>query len=259
MNRLLKVSISLNLALAGGMMWIWLERHPVSQAVPKTLPPTNAGAAIAPPVTSGAALEPFRWSQLEATDYHIYVKNLRGIGCPEPTLRAIVTADVHAACQVQARELEGKISALGAVSWTNQISADDTKAALDSELQQIPAEEAAMINDLLGYQPVPAKVANKRQPKPDRPIALPLAMQEIDPTVMNLNDGQKQVIAEIRQNFLEQVGGANQDPTDPAYLERWQRAQPAADAMMRGMLGTSFYQFYQLAASGNNQGPETNP
>jgi hypothetical protein len=94
---------------------------------------------------------------------------------------------------------------------------------------------------------------------------MPLVLQSIDLTTMNLSDDQKQVIADIRQSFLDQIGGTNQDPNDPAYLERWQQAQPEADSMLRGMLGTSFFQDYQLVANnqtanaGNGQEPAANP
>lgn len=36
----------------------------------------------------------FQWQQIESTNYVDYVKNLRSIGCPEQTLRDIVSADV---------------------------------------------------------------------------------------------------------------------------------------------------------------------
>jgi hypothetical protein len=87
----------------------------------------------------------------------------------------------------------------------------------------------------------------------DSAIVLPLALQGIDLAAMNLSDDQKQVIAGVRQNFLAQIGGTNQDPDDPAYLQRWQQAQPAADDMLRAMLGTSIYQNYQLTALQNGQ------
>jgi hypothetical protein len=36
----------------------------------------------------------FHWSQLESADYREYIANLRGIGCPEPTIRDIILTDV---------------------------------------------------------------------------------------------------------------------------------------------------------------------
>lgn len=38
----------------------------------------------------------FQWSQLESTNFPSYVANLRGVGCPEQTLRDIIAAEVQA-------------------------------------------------------------------------------------------------------------------------------------------------------------------
>ena len=57
-----------------------------------------------------------------------------------------------------------------------------------------------------------------------------------------------QVIAGLRQDFLKQIGGTNQDPNDLAYQARWQKAQPEADNMLEAMLGNNIYTKYQLAA-----------
>jgi hypothetical protein len=37
----------------------------------------------------------FSWARLEAPDYPTYIQNLRSIGCPEETIRDIVSADLH--------------------------------------------------------------------------------------------------------------------------------------------------------------------
>jgi len=38
---------------------------------------------------------PFDWSQVESEDFSIYAENLRGIGCPEETVRDILTAEIN--------------------------------------------------------------------------------------------------------------------------------------------------------------------
>ena len=53
-----------------------------------------------PPVEAAAAAvlevnEPFHWAQIEAAEYKVYLANLRGIGCPESTVRDILIADVN--------------------------------------------------------------------------------------------------------------------------------------------------------------------
>jgi hypothetical protein len=68
---------------------------------------------------------------------------------------------------------------------------------------------------------------------------------------LNLNEDQRRLIASLRQDFLQQIGGANQDPNDPAYLARWQKAQPEMDNILKSMIGTSAFQNYQLQAANN--------
>jgi hypothetical protein len=38
---------------------------------------------------------PFDWRQVESPDYREYIANLRAIGCPEKTIKEIITADVN--------------------------------------------------------------------------------------------------------------------------------------------------------------------
>jgi len=51
---------------------------------------------------------------------------------------------------------------------------------------------------------------------------MPLVFHEVDPSVLTLSPQQAQVVNDLRQKFTEAVGGPNQDPTDPAYSQRWQ-------------------------------------
>jgi len=49
--------------------------------------------------------EPFRWAQLESSDYRIYIKNLREVGCPEPTIRDMILAEVDELFAGRVRDL----------------------------------------------------------------------------------------------------------------------------------------------------------
>src|SRR5262245_26886461 len=37
----------------------------------------------------------FKWEDIESDDYPTYIANLREIGCPEPTIRDIIVADIN--------------------------------------------------------------------------------------------------------------------------------------------------------------------
>jgi hypothetical protein len=57
------------------------------------LPPAETPAPVPTPVAASTPV-PFRWSQLESTDYATYIANLRAIGCPEQTLHDIIAGDL---------------------------------------------------------------------------------------------------------------------------------------------------------------------
>ena len=185
----------------------------------------------------------FRWTQLESSDYRTYIANLRGIGCPEPTIRDIITADVDEAFFAARRD---------------QLKREKTAPALEADLQKLQQQEAALVASLLGEQPASSQIIAAESPRPPRiqvksqeerdlarPISVPLVMQPLDSGAMKLTDAQTEVFNEVRQNFIEEIGGTNQDPNDPAYRMRWQAAQRKADDMLAGMLGRNFVNNYQ--------------
>ena len=172
---MLKISIGLNLVLAGGLIFM-LHQKPVAtpapRAVAENLSPMAVPAAAAPQIVVQAEPKPFRWSQLLSTnDYRVFVKNLRAIGCPEATLRAIVTADVNAACLGRIIALEKEISDFAASSWTNQLAGVGKDESLKAQLRLIPYAETLEIQYLLGLKPAPAEtvaaLASTSQPISD--------------------------------------------------------------------------------------------
>jgi hypothetical protein len=189
----------------------------------------------------------FRWAEVESSDYHVYINNLRGIGCPEQTIWDIITADLHALYGVRRQKIETALAA-GA--------SGRARATLQGELQSLSEEENEALSELFGSEPkIAVQEVNQEdgQPKNDSaeresPVSMPLAFANVDVSSLNLDESQKQVIGSLRRRFLSEIGGPDQDPNDPAYLERWQKAQPKLDEMMRGMIGINAYQQYDLAA-----------
>jgi len=258
MTHALKYSLVFNLGLVGGLICLLATgRHPVSTRGPAVVSETRTAVnetVITPPsLVPEAQPKPFRWNQMESADYHTYVRNLRGIGCPEPALRAIVTADVHAVFGKRSRELEQQLATLAEASWSVQLSSVNTEQSMKAEMLRLPGEETAEIDELLGVKESADRVAVAESPvaqnngpsQVDSPIPMPLVFQNINPAAMDLTADQLQVITSVRQSFLDEIGGTNQDPNDPAYLDRWQKALPEA--------GVTFFENYQLAAAGNAQ------
>ena len=157
MKTLLKISLSLNLGLAGWLMYMLLNQPkqiagPTPHAITETRPAVNEQIAAASPAPVPITPKPFHWSQLDAKDYHLYVKNLRAIGCPELTLRAIVTADVNAAFRPYSLKLEHILSNLNSAPWSTQLADWNYERVLKIRLEQLPGEKAAEIDDFLGLK-----------------------------------------------------------------------------------------------------------
>jgi len=260
MKTLLKISLISNVCLLAAVAFIYFENTQRKEQAALPLPGSIAATTTPSPevlsstIQNPTSAEPasFCWKQLYAPDYHDYVRNLRAAGCPESTIRAIVAADVHAAYSVRAYEIEKQLSGLANSAWTNQLASFKEEAALKDELRGMPEAEAAEAADLLGLKPATAEtVRPSRRPSqpPVQPAAEPLVFQKIDASTLNLTDEQKQAIANIQQDFLQQVGGTNEDSGSPAYLARWRSAQSAADDMLQATLGYDTYAQYQLLAA----------
>lgn len=136
--------------------WMGGRKEPSTTSVAAARTPEAPVTVQMPVATPDPRVEikPFRWSQLESPDYRTYVKNLRNIGCPEPTLRAIVTADMDAKYWRRGDDLEKKLGQISQGSWVVQLSSFDEAQALKAELQKLPEDESAEIAGLLGLRSV---------------------------------------------------------------------------------------------------------
>jgi hypothetical protein len=243
MKTALKISSLLNLGLAGGLFYILAHQRPEKgDSAPAAAAAASRPAQTAvcvPPAARQVEPPPFRWSQLESTnDYRVYVANLRAIGCPEPTVEDIVRGDAERAFFMKRRELH--LDGSGTGPW----SAQAQMRVVACLLGETPAGEAPAADVAL-------------PPKPDWTPLTPLVVQNVDLNALGLNEDQKEVVARIKQQFVDAVGGPNQDPNDPAYLARWQKSQREVDNMLRGMLGRTVFQNYLLAAQQTAPNPES--
>ena len=153
MKMTLNISLLLSLGLAAALILYRWDGRKAPSMPPAVSAQTCTAIAIAPPlpVSDPPKPTPFNWSQLASADYRTYVKNLRRIGCPEPTLRAIVTADVDAKYRQRSNELEKKLDDLNNGSWTVQLGSYQDQQALKLELEKLPAAETSEINTFLGW------------------------------------------------------------------------------------------------------------
>ena len=242
MKATMKISVLLNAFLLGGLIFVWTNLRKEGAALPpagtKVEPLSHAVVQSAPPVVrTEVESKPFHWSQLlsKNDDYRDFVANLRAAGCPEPTVEDIVRGDAERAFYAKRAELNVDGTASGPWSASAQIQ------LVAYLLGRSPAKEMAA-----NLAP-PSPAVHRRRPSPVQTVSMPIVMQNIDLAALGLNNDQQQAIAEVRQNFLEQVGGTNPNPKDPAFLARWQQAQMEADTRLRATLGYQVYMEYQIA------------
>jgi hypothetical protein len=89
----LALSVALNF-LAGGL-WVLRDQSQVTTVPAAVSVPPAVAPAEMPAVKVEAKSEPLHWRQLDAPDFPGFVANLRAIGCPEATIRDIVTGELR--------------------------------------------------------------------------------------------------------------------------------------------------------------------
>src|SRR5262245_20069107 len=142
-----KLSIALNLVLAALAGWLAYTARLARQH-----PPPESSGPESDDLTR-QAIEPLpptrtlRWSDIESTEYRTYIANLRNIGCPEPTIRDILIADVHSFYLLRYRVLQRTRPPFEALA---KRSGRMALTVLDAEEQQLHSEESAVILALLG-------------------------------------------------------------------------------------------------------------
>ena len=234
MKRAFTVSLLLNVLLA-----VWIARndqHPrkfetQNSPEPKT---SNRPEHTQPPEDQPHPVVNFRWGQLESTDYRQYIGNLKAIGCPQQTIRDIITADVHSLYVARGEKLDREPM---------------QAPARTAKLHALQVEENSVLTALLGPLPdsqstndnLPATRATQAQAQSSN-VSIPLAFRPIDFSALNLNEDQFESVQFLRNAFQREIREPGYDRSSPEYLEQWQSAQAQNDLMLRGMLGTKLYE-----------------
>src|SRR5207245_8995891 len=125
---------------------------------------------------------------IESSDYRAYVANLRGIGCPERTIRDLIVADVHDLYVSRREALEPKASALQSAS--GDAARLLARQSLDAECQRLREEETAVIAVLLGSPSddgnaeihIASRVLRNRAA--DQIVSMPLVFQNVGVVTM---------------------------------------------------------------------------
>jgi hypothetical protein len=152
---LLILSICLNVALGG--LVVYKRAGKSEPAKPETAakpadPAASAKTAkgdaktVTVTVPTASALD---WRIVESEDYKKYIANLRAIGCPEETIRDIITADVNKLFEARKKEMTGSTNKFQ--YW--KVGTFFTDMFNEEKLQknrQLAKEKQALLKELLG-------------------------------------------------------------------------------------------------------------
>lgn len=176
MNRLLALSLALNLLLAG--LWLWRQGHPAPVPRPprgSIGEPATRADTRPPPRTATAGVPPTPWAALESRDLRQFLANLRATGCPESTLRDLIVFRVGrhyrerlvAAAEGPARAWDFTRDRTARSAWEEQREHAELRDQMQTELEDLLGPDVANYRlNLLGWEP------------PKTPDFLPLAKRQ---------------------------------------------------------------------------------
>ena len=239
MKRLLLFSLILNLALLGVSWWRSNRsgKTVTEFAAEHPIPPASAFKRLARPTTKTTA-PPTPWAALDSTDPAQLIANLRAVGCPEQTIRDLVTFRI---CRRYRKGL------LESEAWAAQ-AGDYTRDRDPRERQEQQSAQARLRHRMMS----------------ELESVLGVSFGELSASILGwpnrdkdyLSFDKRRQVREIRQNFDEIsqeltqrqfMGGL--DAEDQAQLADWSRqeASELATVLTPAELEERFYRESEAA------------
>jgi hypothetical protein len=153
---LLILSLCANLVLAGYLVYQGRGKTPATTA---TSPEKKAGATPTAPsaaktdgksVTVTVPSAALDWRIVESEDYKKYIANLRAIGCPEETIRDIITADVNKLFEQRKRQITTGSTNRFEFWKTGTFFADMFNEEKLNKHRELAKEKRDLLKELLG-------------------------------------------------------------------------------------------------------------
>jgi hypothetical protein len=168
----LNVLVGLVMAIVGGLLVaIFARQNRPYASGPSNPATTNAPLKIKTNVV--VRRQGFQWSEIESTNYPVFIRNLRLIGCPEKTIRDIIVAEVN---DLFTEKMNTEVVAPEQKWWLPDPNAD-VYAAVSAQMRALEDQKNALLTELLGpgwTNTVPRQVAPIRL---DGPVLSKLSPQ----------------------------------------------------------------------------------
>jgi hypothetical protein len=175
-------------------------------------------------------------------EFRAQAEELRAQGLPEKIARETVASRITAAYEARRKALR------------SQTRAGRADAAIQTQLDALAREQGALIERLFGPEEAPP-AAGKGQTSADlhsgfeaKPPQMPAAMADTLPATVQTEE-QAAAWEKVRADFVNAIGGEDQDPASPAYRRRWFPAQSEADQRFRLLFGDNAFVQHQLQAA----------
>src|SRR6188474_1966258 len=161
---LLILSLCANLALAGYLVYQGRGKASATTTPGPEVQQAAASAASSAAKTDGKSVTitvpstALDWRIVESEDYKKYIANLRAIGCPEETIRDIITADVNKLFEQRRSEVTGSTNKFQ--FWkTGTFFTDMFNEEKLNKHRELAKEKRDLLKELLGVD-----VAEKPDP-----------------------------------------------------------------------------------------------
>ncbi len=193
---------------------------------------------------AGAATPKFHWTEVESADYKQYISRLRGVQCPEETIRDIIVADINKL--YAPREAPFKLMVEAPEDSSGDWHADRPRRQANFErrkqLHVIQREKNALLKELLGID-LPLEPLRGRDSR---------SYEMFEAAFKALPAHKRDAVREIQENYW-QMSDALKDKYDhkrtPEYLEEYRRINTDRKAKLEQVLTPDELEDYDMRHS----------
>jgi len=241
-RRLLPISLVLNICLLVAAGWLAI-REPTRTASsarpqPQPAPTASTPAPVPAPLQAQPAkpVQSFDWRLVESEDYKKYIANLRSIGCPEETIRDIISADVKKLFDARKRTLNASTNKFEYWKAGNLFGSMMNEEKI-KQSQELAKEKRDLLKELLGVAP---------EEKPD----MFGGMNPFESMLDFLPADKQNQVAEVFQKFqAKMVKGFSGGSPDAEDMKKIQGMQKEMETELGKILSPDELESYQLRMS----------
>ncbi|MEO6184251.1 MAG: hypothetical protein ABIP71_14325 [Verrucomicrobiota bacterium] len=245
---LLTFSLIANLALAGTVVYLVKNKEAgdapfVAQAPnnslskPGSVTKLPAGVKIVGKIETNTSVPQINWRMVESDDYRKYIENLRSIGCPEETIRDIITADVNKLFDARRKELRAASTNKFEFWKAGNMFAGMMDEEKIKQKQELSKEKRELLKTLLGVEP---------EEKPD----MASLMGPMEDMLDFLPEGKQAKMIELMQSMQSKMMKSMKDGApDAGDMKAMQKVQKEMETEMAKILTPQEFEDYQLRLS----------